>query len=88
MKLRWDGKNTYVFHASMEKAARYLRLSAKDGVTLDEEGIEMSYVSGPATYGRPMPDGTFRIEFPVARGRYLRLVCLSEVNGMGWSSVA
>ena len=88
MKFVYDAPRLHVFFATPLYDAQHLLLDAQTGQTLSSNIVEAQAGPHQTNNGKPVIGGYYEVKIKSVRGRYLRLVALSEVNGQGWTSIA
>ncbi|MEK6239028.1 MAG: PQQ-binding-like beta-propeller repeat protein, partial [Planctomycetales bacterium] len=88
MRFLVDGTRLNLFLASPMRIARRLVLDAQTGREISRNIVELIADPARSQNGKAIKDGYYEVKFAPVRGRYLRLVALSEVNGGGWTSIA
>ena len=85
---QWDGKKIHVFQTSMGRAPWHLEIDPKSGHLINDYDVNITNDGQKYSDGKLIGKGYYEIKFDQVKARYFRLVMLSEVNGMGWSSAA
>ena len=88
MNVSWDGTDLQVMRVSSERVSWHHALDQTTGNTSSESRIETGIPHGNAANGALLKSGYYQVTFTPKRGRYIRLVALSEINGQGWTSIA
>jgi len=88
LRIFGDAEHLQVFFVSSVHSVHHLRLDARSGQTLNDISFEALGTSGDVNNGRALRDGYYEVKIKPVRGRYVRLVALSEVSGRGWTSIA
>ncbi|MEM7234308.1 MAG: PQQ-binding-like beta-propeller repeat protein, partial [Planctomycetota bacterium] len=88
LQLAWTGKRLHAFCLTLEKIPRHFVIDPPTGRALGVNEIGILRGGERETTGKRADDGYFELKFDAIDARHLKLVALSEINGMGWSSIA
>jgi len=85
-RIVWAGEILHVVCWSSVLRLRHLSLDARSGRTVGESLITPA-ASKDIVDGRLRKDGFYEVRTRSVRGRFVRLVALSEIHGRGWTSI-
>ena len=88
MRLQTGKDSVHLVIISRVRTALHLEIDLQTGRTLSEHSLRIPKIEGEPEGAVEAAGGYLEVRIPPGRGRYLRLVALSEVNNQDYTTIA